>query len=104
MCVKNKLILSLTILFIASCSCSIAQTASVKGVIFDTVNKSTVANASVSLLQKDSALYKLIHSDAKGKFELENLSPGNYLLLVTHPFYENFITHLHLTDTSHIHM
>jgi hypothetical protein len=99
---KTKLLITL---FVACYSFSSAQRASVKGVIFDTINKLNVANASVSLLQqKDSTLYKFIHSDATGNFKLKNLLPGNYLLLVTHPGYENFNAHLKLNDTSHVDM
>src|SRR4051794_21657302 len=100
-----KKIISLTILFISACLFSIAQTASVKGVIFDTINKLNIANAPVSLLQqKDSTLYKFIRTGSNGNFELKNLLPGNYLLLITHPSYESFITRLQLNDTAHVDM
>jgi hypothetical protein len=87
---KKKTIL-LIILLIACYCFSFAQTASVKGVIFDTINKQNLTNTSVSLLrQKDSILYKFTRSGAKGIFELKNLLPGNYLLFVTHPNYESY--------------
>jgi Carboxypeptidase regulatory-like domain len=94
----------LLIILLITCYCfSSAQTASVKGVIFDTINKQNLVNASVSLLrQKDSILYKVTRSDAKGFFELKNVLPGNYLLFVGHPGYENYIDHLELNDTSKI--
>src|SRR5438552_14584491 len=94
----------LLIIFLVACCCfSSAQTASVKGVIFDTINKQNLANTSVSLLrQKDSILYKFIRSDFKGGFELKNLLPGNYLLFITYPTYEDYIDHLQLNDTSHV--
>jgi len=100
-----KKIISLTILFISACFFSFAQTASVKGLLFDTINKINLTNTSVLLLQqKDSVLYKSARSDAKGNFELKNLSRGNYILLITHPGYENFIAYLRLGDTSHVDM
>ena len=93
----------LTILLITCYRFSYAQIASVKGVIFDTINKQNLVNASVSLLQqKDSILYKVTRSDAKGFFELKNVLPGNYLLFVGHPGYENYSDHLQLNDTSKI--
>jgi hypothetical protein len=98
-----KKTLLLIILLIACYRFSSAQTASVKGIIFDTINQTILVNASVSLLrQKDSILYKITHSNAKGIFELKNVLPGNYLLLVTHPNYEDYIDHLQLNDTSKI--
>ena len=90
-------------LLIALYSFSSAQTASVKGVIFDTINKQYVINTSVTLLrQKDSVLYKFTRSDSKGFFELNNVLPGNYLLLITHLNYQNYIEHLQLNSTSKI--
>src|SRR5437763_16955956 len=90
-------------LFVASYSFSSAQNASVKGVIFDTINKQSLPNASVSLLrQKDSVLYKVTRGDAKGNFVLRNLLPGNYHLFIAYPSYENYIAYLQLNDTSHI--
>ncbi|HEY9363032.1 MAG TPA: outer membrane beta-barrel protein [Chitinophagaceae bacterium] len=96
--------ITLLIILLIACYCfSSAQTASVKGVIFDTINQKNLVNRSVSLLrQKDSVLYKLTHSDAKGFFELKNLLPGNYLLFVRHPGYEDYIDHLQLNDSSKI--
>ena len=99
---KNKITL-LIFLLVTCYYFSSAQTASVKGVIFDTINKQNLVNTSVSLLrQKDSILYKFTRSDANGIFELKNLLPGTYLLFVTHPIYEDYIGHLRLNNTSQI--
>ena len=96
--------INLLIILLIACYCfSPAQTASVKGVIFDTINQKNLVNTSVSLVQqKDSVLYKFTHSDTKGFFELKNLLPGNYLLFVRHPGYEDYIDHLQLNDSSKI--
>ena len=96
--------ITLLIILLIACYCfSSAQTASVKGIIFDTINHKNLVNISVSLLrQKDSVLYKFTHSDTKGFFELKNLLPGNYLLFVRHPGYEDYIDHLQLNDSSKI--
>ena len=98
-----KKFLLLIIIINVSSHFSVAQTASVKGVIFDTLNNLNIANASVSLQQeKDSTSYKFIRTGANGHFELENLLPGNYLLLITHPSYENYIMHIQLNDTANV--
>lgn len=82
---------------------SFAQNASITGAIIDTINQQIVVNASVSLLrQKDSIVYKSTQSDTKGIFALNNLLSGNYLLLITHLNYENYIEHLQLNSTSQI--
>src|SRR5207249_8122028 len=93
----------LIILLVACYRFSSAQTASVKGIIFDTINKQNLVNSSVSLLrQKDSILYKFIRSDLKGGFELKNLLPGNYLLFIIHLNYEDYIDPIQLNDASHV--
>ncbi|MDB5276057.1 MAG: outer rane beta-barrel protein, partial [Ferruginibacter sp.] len=96
--------ITLLIILIMACYCfSCAQIASVKGVIFDDINKINLVNTSVSLLrQHDSILYKFARSDANGFFEFKNLIPGNYLLLIRHPFYEDHIDRLQINETSKI--
>ena len=98
--------ITLLIILIMACYCfSYAQTASVKGVVFDNINQMNLVNTSVSLLgQKDSILYKFIRTDANGFFEFKNLIPGNYLLFVRHPFYEDHIDQLQLNGTSKINL
>ena len=99
----KKLTLLIVLLIIICYYSASAQTASVKGVIFDSVNKQNLTNTSVCLLwQKDSVLYKFARSDAKGNFELKNLLPGNYLLFVTHLTYADYIDKLQLSDPSHV--
>src|SRR5438105_8923158 len=91
----------LTILFIASYFFSVAQTASVKGIITDTSSKQNLSNTVISLLRaKDSILYKFARSDARGNFELKNLKAGNYVLLITYPAYADYVDHISLTDTT----
>jgi hypothetical protein len=96
--------ITLLFIFIIACYCfSSAQTATVKGVIFDNINQINLIGASVSLLQrKDSILYKFTRSDASGVFEFKNLLPGNYLLFIKQPFYEDHIDQLQLNENSKI--
>jgi hypothetical protein len=91
----------LTILFLGSYFFSPAQTASVKGVITDTISKQNLSNTVISLLRlKDSILYKFTRSDAKGNFDFKNLKAGSYILLVTYPTYADYVDHINLTDSS----
>lgn len=84
---------------------SYGQTASVKGIINDTINKQTLSNAVISVLRaKDSVLVKFTRSNAKGGFEVKNLKAGDYLLFATFPEYADYVEPVTLTDTSNINL
>ena len=96
-----KRTLFLTALLIALHLISFAQTAVVKGVITDTISKTNLTNTIISLLRsKDSILYKFTRSDAKGSFQLQQLKGGDYILLVTHPGYADYVDHFNIKDSS----
>jgi len=83
------------------CILASAQKASVKGTVTDTLNKQNLKNAVVSLLRsKDSVLYKFTRTDEKGKFELNNLNAGNFIIRVSYPNYTLFMDDIVLADTS----
>ncbi|MEP7317624.1 MAG: outer membrane beta-barrel protein [Panacibacter sp.] len=95
---KQLLLLLLSSVFYM---CAMAQTAKIKGVIYDTINKQTLTNTSISLLrEKDSILYKFTRSGTKGNFELQSLRAGAYYLFITHPTYADYADKIQLTDTS----
>jgi hypothetical protein len=95
---KKTLLLVVSSLFYYLC---IAQNASVKGVITDTLNKQNLSNAVISLLRaKDSIMVKFTRSRSNGTFEIKNLKGGNYLLLVTYPQYADYVDRIILTDSS----
>jgi len=82
-------------------SFSFAQTASIKGITTDTINKQNLANTVITLLRaKDSVMVKFTRSDANGNFEMKNLKAGDYLMLVTYPQYADYTESITLTDTS----
>lgn len=84
-------------------SFSFAQTASIKGITTDTINKQNLSNTVVALLRaKDSVVVKFTRTNAEGHFELKNLKAGDYLLLVTYPQYVDYAEALTLTDTSQV--
>ena len=43
------------------------------------------------LTVKDSVLYKFTRTDASGKYLFQNIKPGNYILLSTHPYFADMI-------------
>ncbi|MEI9807697.1 MAG: hypothetical protein WDO16_07370 [Bacteroidota bacterium] len=60
---------------------------SLKGSVADTVDKKSLLNTVVSLLQPgDSVLVKFTRADKSGNFSFSNLKEGKYILMVTHPY------------------
>lgn len=81
--------------------CCLAQHASVKGNVSDTLNHVQLSKSVVALLQaKDSILYKFTRTDEKGHFELTDLRAGKYLLMITYPAFADYVEPLTLSDTS----
>jgi len=71
---------------------AIAQNASLKGTITDTLNKQNLYNAVISVLRtKDSVLLKFSRSDAQGHFEVKNVPAGNCIVMVTYPGYADYV-------------
>lgn len=63
----------------------------VKGVLIDTASNSKIDNATITVLNaKDSVLQKFVYS-SRGNFEVNNLKPGKFLLMVTYPDYADFV-------------
>ncbi|MEO5890340.1 MAG: TonB dependent receptor [Ferruginibacter sp.] len=70
----------------------ISSAQSIKGKISDTAARKGVGNAVVALLTpNDSTLYKFVRTNKEGDFEFSNTAPGNYIMLVTHPFFADLI-------------
>ncbi|MFT3679625.1 MAG: TonB-dependent receptor [Ferruginibacter sp.] len=64
----------------------------VTGTITDTIDKKNVPQAVVALLKPvDSILYKFTRTGANGAFELKDIQPGSYILMITHPIYADYI-------------
>lgn len=92
---KTFLLVTLTT-FIFICT-SQAQTFS--GVISDTVNRKTIENAVIALLKPgDSILYKFVRTNKEGAFEMKNVKPGKYVLMVTHPYFADFLDDINVTE------
>src|SRR3954464_12733394 len=96
----RKLTLFLLIVF-ASITVN-AQHAIIKGNIYDTINKEHLSNTVIALLRsQDSVLYKFTRSDKDGNFNLQHISPGKYIVLVTENTYADYIDNITINgDTS----
>lgn len=76
-----------------------SQKISVSGNLTDKSDAKPVKNAVIALLTpKDSILYKFIRTDATGNFTLQNIKPGNYIIITTHPFYADYTDTITIKD------
>ena len=96
----RKLTLILPIVFASIAAHS--QQATVKGNIYDTINKEHLSNTVIALLRlQDSVLYKFTRSDKDGSFALQHVAPGKYIVLVTENTYADYIDNLSInSDTT----
>jgi hypothetical protein len=77
-----------------------AQSIILKGAIKDTSEKKPLSNAVVSLVQKkDSILVSFTRTNKEGRFQIEGLRPGKYLMLITYPKFADFGEEIELKNT-----
>ena len=66
---------------------SFSQLSTIKGTVTDSVEKKNPVNAVVSILRSgDSVLVKFARTDATGKFQVNGLKQGKFIIMVTHPY------------------
>ncbi|MFT3934634.1 MAG: outer membrane beta-barrel protein [Chitinophagaceae bacterium] len=98
---KKSFILLCLLLIVASYG--FAQHASVTGIISDTASKENLSNAVVSILRaKDSVLLKFTRTNAQGKFTLNRLPAGKFILLVTYPKFADYVEQLSFNDSTNL--
>ncbi|MDR6781670.1 hypothetical protein ABIE26_001842 [Pedobacter africanus] len=91
------------ILFTFSVLTAWAQKANIRGVVTDTVEKRKLEYSAVLLIRSsDSVMVKTTRTDRNGKFELKNLSAGDYKMLISYPKMADYIRNLRISDTSNI--
>jgi hypothetical protein len=72
----------------------------VSGSVTDTTEKKPLSNASILLLRPaDSILIRHARSDASGHFQLKDVPKGHYLLLVTYPYYADYVDEIDAPDS-----
>jgi hypothetical protein len=72
----------------------------VKGMVSDSTEKKSLSGGSVLILQKsDSIIVKHTRTDKAGNFQIKDIPPGHYLLLVTYPAYADYVDELEIKDS-----
>lgn len=66
------------------------DTSILKGRVFDSIQNENCPNVVVALLTKDSVLVKFARTSKDGSFRMDSLVGGKYLLLCTHPGYDQY--------------
>jgi Outer membrane protein beta-barrel family/Carboxypeptidase regulatory-like domain len=106
MILMPKLTVLLTFFLLVALSAFAQQStagAKVSGIVSDTTEKKQLTNASVLLLRPaDSILIRHTRSDASGRFQLNNVPKGHYLLLVTFPYYADYVDEIDAPDSGGI--
>ena len=78
-----------------------ASAQTITGKIADTAAKKEIINAEIALLNpKDSTLYKFTRSNTNGNFEIKNVKTGKYILMVSHPYYADYVDEIITTENS----
>ena len=92
-------ILSLLLISLFAFCTASAQLVSLRGSIKDTSENKALSHAVVSLIQKqDSTLVRFTRSDAEGRFRMDSVPKGSYILLVTFPRFADLADELQLTE------
>jgi hypothetical protein len=87
----KKITAVMAILFLLAISPLSAQQPALKGNISDTAAKQNLEHALITLLRvKDSTLYKFGRANTAGNFEIKNLIPGKYKVVITAPGYADY--------------
>lgn len=89
------LLIALTFLF----NTTQAQHSEITGVIRDTTANSVVDNAVVAILSsKDSVLLDFARTNSKGEYKLNKIAPGNFIIMVMHPSFADFVEDIEVTS------
>jgi hypothetical protein len=94
---------AITIFLLAFFFDSYGQSASVKGTLIDSNDHGNLQNTAVSLMRKsDSVLVKFTRADKNGKFNLTNLNQGSYIMMMTHPYFGDYVDTVKLSDNQQL--
>jgi hypothetical protein len=79
------------LLLVCLSQAAFSQGSVIKGTIRDTSEKKNLTNAVVTLLRSaDSVMIKFIRTDSHGTFAMNDVSEGEYLLMITYPKFADY--------------
>lgn len=82
----------LLLLVFSKLQVAFSQTHTISGKVRDTTEQTSIKNAVVVLLDaKDSTFIDFTRTRADGSFQLKKATPGNYIFMVTHPLFADFV-------------
>jgi hypothetical protein len=95
----SKITVTIAILLIFSFS-AFSQKNKLSGILTAGSEKTPIYNSVVALLTPvDSVLYQFTRSDKAGKFSLNNVKPGNYIVMTSHSQYADYLDDITVTTT-----
>ena len=95
----SKITVTIAILLIFSFS-AFSQKNKLSGILTAGSEKTPIYNSVVALLTPvDSVLYQFTRSDKAGKFSLNNVKPGNYIVMTSHSQYADYLDEITVTST-----
>ena len=95
----SKITVTIAILLIFSFS-AFSQKNKLSGILTAGSEKTPIYNSVVALLTPvDSVLYQFTRSDKAGKFSLNNVKPGNYIVMTSHSQYADYLDEITVTNT-----
>lgn len=101
MTVRIKVLFSLIVLFSINALQAQKDVTGVFGIVEFKATKQPVEFATVQLLNNtDSAVISSAYSDKKGKFSIQNVAPGTYLLRTSFIGYESSDMQVQIVDRS----
>ncbi|HEY1871919.1 MAG TPA: carboxypeptidase-like regulatory domain-containing protein, partial [Chitinophagaceae bacterium] len=96
----KKTVLLFTGILVLCCASAQKISSFIKGKLIDTTSKQFLQQATVSIVNfSDSSLVSYTLSDKEGTFEIKDIDPGNYRLVISFNGYETIRKKISITST-----
>ncbi len=77
---------------------TVSAQSTLKGMVKDTLNQTSLAHTVISLLRQDSVLYRFTRAADNGSFEIKNIKPGKYIIVITKTLYADYTDVITVTE------